>query len=143
MNGAIFPFLALIRIVASGVIERESSDISSVADPALSRALKFISQNLNANLSVADVATEVGVSASTLSRRFKEFRQQSFKQEVNAMKIHAAKKLLREGKLSAAAIAERLAFSSPYYFYRVFKEVTSMTCKQYQVQFNKTTPNSS
>ena len=116
------------------IVERQSSDIASVADRELGKALKFISQHLDKNLTVADVAMEAGVSISTLSRRFKEFRGQSFKQEVNAMKIHEAKKLLREGKLSAVTIAEKLAFSSPYYFYRVFKEVTSMTCMQYQAK---------
>ena len=40
--------------------------------------------------------------------------------------------LLRESDLSASAIANKLGFSNAYYMYRLFKQHTGMTTKEYR-----------
>jgi YesN/AraC family two-component response regulator len=45
------------------------------------------------------------------------------------------KKYLRKEELKVSDISDKLRFSSPRYFYEVFKKLTGITTKEYRNEF--------
>ena len=68
---------------------------------------------------------------------FKARTGQSVKAYCNATRVSQAKKLLTDTKLSIAAIAEQLGFSSIAYFDRVFFKITGLSPQQYREALSK------
>ena len=59
------------------------------------------------------------------------FRQMLHDGTLAKMKIDAARRMIREGRLNIAQIASQLGFSSVHYFSRRFKALTGMSPSEY------------
>ena len=85
---------------------------------AVERALAFIGQNANRDLSLQEVADHVGMSAAYLSVLFKEETGESYIKYLTRYRMELAKKLLLEG-WKVNEVSERVG----YHTYRHFSEV--------------------
>jgi len=105
-----------------------SFDIVSVMEHCSDRyvrlALKKIIMAYNEHISVARVAGEIGVSASYLSRKFRECTGRTFVEVLNMRRIHQAVELLEQGGYLMYEIATICGFSEYKYFCAVFKKYT-------------------
>ena len=93
----------------------------------ISRARLRIREALESNLTIQQVAEDLGVSYSNFRKLFKEFTGLSpatYQQELRLMR---AKELLSTTDLTVKEIAYRLNFESPDYFSAKFK--AKMGCK--------------
>ncbi|MEG0936327.1 MAG: helix-turn-helix transcriptional regulator, partial [Clostridia bacterium] len=66
---------------------------------------------------------------------FKQETQINFSKYLMDYRVEEAKKLLRDTNLHIYEVAERVGFPNPYYFSKVFKEATGVSCKHYQSDF--------
>ena len=73
------------------------------------------------------IAEELGISASYLSRKFKESTGQTFLDVLNKYRIQKAIALLGEGSLRVYEISDQVGFSEYKYFCSVFKKYTGMS----------------
>lgn len=96
------------------------------------KTLAFIQQNYVRNISLSDAAENAGVSHSYLSFIFKQETGANFNACLTQFRIEEAKKLLWNTNLRIYEVAEKAGFSNQYYFSKVFKEHTSMGCKEYR-----------
>lgn len=96
-----------------------------------SRLARDTARRINANLynkiTVEQLARELNISSSYLSRRFKQETGIRLSDYIAIQKINEAKRLMRGTDLSLAQIAYQLSFSSQSYFHAVFKKVTGVT----------------
>jgi Response regulator containing CheY-like receiver domain and AraC-type DNA-binding domain len=99
--------------------------------------LAFISNNYHTNITLNDAAKTTNISSSYLSLIFKQEIGINFSDYLTQYRIEQAKQLLTTTSLHVYEIAQKVGFSSPYYFSRVFKDVTKMTCKDYKDRFIK------
>ncbi|MEF9973407.1 MAG: response regulator [Clostridia bacterium] len=99
---------------------------------AISRCIAFIQAHYMENIALSDAADAVGVSKSYLSLLFKQETQINFSKYLMDYRVEEAKKLLRDTNLHIYEVAERVGFPNPYYFSKVFKEATGVSCKHYQ-----------
>lgn len=93
-------------------------------------ALKRIATASEQRLSIEGLAEEIGVSASYLSRRFKEVTGQTFLETLNMQRVQKAVSLLHEGARTAE-VAERTGFSDYKHFCSVFKRCTGLTPREF------------
>lgn len=93
---------------------------------------EYIYAHIKEKIVIEDVAEEIGVSASYLSRLFKKETGMSVSNYIREKKITMAKNLLRFSEYSLVDIANRLSFSSQSHFIQQFKEVVGMTPKKYR-----------
>lgn len=97
---------------------------ASEEDPAggrMARILGFVEDNIHQSLSPADIAAHMNLSEKQVARiiaRAKGYPTQKF---ITRTKLKRAKQLLASTDLAIKEIAERLGFSSEYYFNSVFK----------------------
>lgn len=91
----------------------------------------YIRMHYTERLNIADIAARVGYTENYLSKKFKQETGQNIVEYVTAVKIDAAKTLLRSQK-SIAEISDMLGFQSQSYFGVQFKKATGYTPKEYQ-----------
>jgi two-component system, response regulator YesN len=99
-------------------------EIKSGKSSIVRKAIKIIKENLDKNISRADIASLIEVSESYLSRQFKKEMGYGLKQFILNMKMEEAIILLRAGKFKIYQIAEMVGFNSTEHFSRMFKRVT-------------------
>lgn len=93
---------------------------------------EYIYSHIKERITVEDLADELGVSASYLSRLFKKETKESVSDYIRRQKIEMAKNLLQYSEYSLIDIANRLSFSSQSHFIQQFRDYVGMTPKKYR-----------
>jgi two-component system response regulator YesN len=96
------------------------------------KSITFIQQNYTRNITLSDAAENAEVSHSYLSFIFKQETGINFNTWLSKYRVEEAKKLLQGTNLRIYQVAERVGFSNPYYFSKVFKEFTGQNCKEFR-----------
>ena len=96
---------------------------------------EYIYSHIKERITIEDLADEFGVSASYLSRLFKQETGVSVSGYIRERKIEVAKNLLRFSDYSMIDIANRLSFSSQSHFIQQFRESVGMTPKKYRDEY--------
>ena len=97
----------------------------------VSRAQKYISDNVRVKLSVPMVSKAVGVSSSYLTALFHKNLQISPGEYIRRAKLQESKIMIREGKLNFTEISRQLQYSTVHHFSRQFKEKFGITPTEY------------
>ena len=96
------------------------------------KAIKMISENTGKNLTAKSIAETIGYDRSHLHRLFKAEIGMGIHEYISAVRINAAKGMLRDGDHSIADIASLLGFSSQSHFCRAFSKAVGVTPKEYK-----------
>ncbi len=111
---------------------RESTDVLAVADPNVARALRYIWDHLDLDLSVDQIARGVGVSRRTLERGFCKSLGRSVNVELRRKRLEQLKLLLRTTDTSITDLAPLVGFRSIQYLHRAFLAAFGMSPKVYR-----------
>jgi AraC-like DNA-binding protein len=94
----------------------------------LEKLRKEVDLNLtNDQFSVEELARNMGMSRSQLHRKLNNATGQSVSQFIREYRLQLSMELLREGKLTAAEVSDRVGFGSPTYFSKCFNEYYGFT----------------
>jgi AraC family transcriptional regulator len=96
----------------------------------LVRAVEYIQDQLDADLTVSGIAQEVGMSPYYFTRLFKESTGQSPHQYVVEARVRKAKELLTTGKFTISEAAHRVGFVDQSHLTRHFKRVFGLPPKR-------------
>ncbi len=96
------------------------------------KACMFFRENINKNIIIEDLASELHVGYSYFRQMFKKYTGISPVQYHLALRIQRAKELLVSTDLSFKEIAIELGFESYFYFSRVFKDKTGQSPKEFK-----------
>ena len=96
------------------------------------KAIQYISNHVNQNISVEEVADYLGMERSTLSKKFKRELGFNISSFIMRKKLEEARSLLHYSDRTISEISEYLCFSSQSYFQNVFKKQYGMTPKEYR-----------
>lgn len=99
-------------------------------------AEKLILNHYSENLSLQDIADRLGVSPNHLGTVIKRYYQKSFNDLLTCTRMHEAKKLLYENRLTVKQIAQKVGIPNTSYFCTVFKKVTGMSPREFQQRNN-------
>lgn len=94
----------------------------------------YIDRHLSTDLSLYNIAEQVGMSQSHFSRLFKQSTGLSPWQYVIQRRVELAKQLLRKEELTIEKISDRLGFASHSQFTIFFQKYTSISPKKYRQQ---------
>ncbi len=101
--------------------------LGALRDPAIGKAIAMIHREPERDWSVASLAAEVAMSRSAFSARFSELVGQSAMQYVTGWRMNLAVDMLREDRMTIAAVAVKLGYQSEAAFSRAFKRVTGQS----------------
>ena len=100
--------------------------------------MDYIYSHINQRISVDELAEQVNLSPSYLSRLFKKELSISLSDYICERKIEKAQNLLRYSDYSLIEIANYLAFSSQSYFIQTFRKIVGVTPKKYRDHYYRT-----
>ena len=95
-------------------------------------AIEYMNAHMGEPISLSSLALELCVSVSTLKKVFQKESGGGVNKYYIDMKLDTAKKMLCEGDASIGEIAEKLGFSSQFYFSELFKSRYSLSPTAYR-----------
>lgn len=114
--------LSHLKIPPSHVEKRLSTDFLAVEDTIAREALRFIRQPLSGPVSVAVVASEIGVSRRVLEKHFLRATGKTVFTEIHSARMERARRLVEETSLPVEIIASRIGLNDQRHFIRLFKK---------------------
>lgn len=100
-------------------------------------AIDYIMLHLGQHLTLQQIAAEIHVNPSYLSRKFKEETEMTVTEFINYKRVEEAKLYLQRENITITEVAFLVGFNDLNYFSKVFKKFTSMTPSQYVHLKNK------
>lgn len=119
------------RRLVSNFSESEVSLITS-SSRRISKACKYIEENLSKKITLSEVAELVNMSGSAFSHFFKKKTGISFITYVNNLRVARACELLINTSLSASEICYDCGFNNKSNFIRIFTQRKNMTPIEYR-----------
>jgi len=110
------------KIEPTGVTVRASTDTLAVADPLIRAAVAYIREHAGEPIGVKHVTTALDVSRRTLDRRFVDLLGRTVHDELAAVRMQIARKMLSEGDRPIAQIAERCGYATAASLSRAFHQ---------------------
>jgi two-component system response regulator YesN len=100
----------------------------------IKKALRFIEENYNSQLSYKDVANEVFISPSYFLSLFKQETGYTFVDYLTVLRIEKAKEMLLTSDMTITQIADNTGFNNSNYFSRIFKKITGIRARDYRIR---------
>lgn len=114
---------------------RDKNDIMS-QHAIVQRAIEYLEAHYQEDISLADLASNLHVSASYLSKLMKSGTQKNFSEIVVDIRIQKAQELIESKQYKIYEIADLVGFRNNSYFTHVFKKRVGMTPKEYKVMLH-------
>jgi YesN/AraC family two-component response regulator len=96
------------------------------------KCIDYIRESYANPINLASISEEFNISYSYLSYLFVKMTNMKMHHYINNIRIEHAKKILKTSSMKMYDIAQTVGFESPYYFSKVFKETTGLTCSEYK-----------
>lgn len=107
------------------------------AEEMVRSVAEFIKMNYCHEISLEEIARQFNINASHLSRMFLKYIGEPPSKYILSLRINKAKQLLSLKKeLSVKEIGETVGYPDPYYFSRIFKQLTGQTPTEYGNRMN-------
>lgn len=110
----------------------EEQDMQST----VAAAEAFMRSHLDGSIRLDDICRNIGVSATTLKRLFRQCLNVSVMEHYQGLRLKEACRHLRTGRVNISQVAYELGYSSLPAFSRQFKQVLGITPREYTLLVN-------
>lgn len=128
------PTRETILIPPKGIATRQSTDMLAIGDHTVAKALRFIWDHLDQNISVDDIALEAGVNRRKLERAFSTHLHRGINAELRRKRFEKCRHLLRTTDTTISDICRQVGYRSRDYLYQTFQRELGMSPGQYRRQ---------
>ncbi len=125
----IFATIATVFETDAAVQEPKAENVK------IQSALTMIEKRLNSPPTLAECASELGMSAEYLSRLFKSQMATGFAKYVMTRRIELAKGHIASSSATIQQISSTLGFQNAKYFCAIFRKETGLTPTEYRARF--------
>ena len=101
----------------------------------MNKVIKYISENLNEDISLKDTASALNYEYHYFSGLFNRYFSMNFKSFINIFRFEKACKLLTDKNRDMASICSKCGFGSIRNFDRVFKSLSGVTPSEYRKRY--------
>lgn len=115
----------------------ETDSAKKTTDQLMSLAVQYITERLNTDIGIEEVASRIGISSSYFCLLFKNRFAMTFVEYVTLQRIEAAKFMLESTGKSIAVIGAGIGYQERRYFTKVFQKQTGMSPKEYRDRHRK------
>ena len=124
-----------IIVPPADVVARRSTDVRSVQDEIVARAISWIAENAEERLTLDAVARASGCSRQRLELRFRAAIGRTVMQEVRRTRLEMAKRLLATTRATLTEVAERCGFADAASLSVGFRRETGIPPGEYRRRF--------
>ena len=119
-------------LILAEAYDREKGDTVQKQNKHVTNVIRYMYAHLEENLNLDDLVKAFGFSKSYLNALFQNYTQHAPMEFFIIQKMKRACELLRSTELHVYEIAQKLGYTDPYYFSRIFKKVVGMAPKEYK-----------
>lgn len=116
-----------------GVEDNSTNRIAQVTETIKT----YLDENYKNDISLLDVAEEMGYSEAYFCKVFKQCFDKSFIMYLSEYRVNKAKELLASGEVSVKDISSEVGYHDSNYFTKVFKRVEGVTPTEYKNSVTK------
>lgn len=113
---------------------RASTDATTVKDPLVATAMRFILEHTHEPIHVRDVARSVTTTRRTLERRFREVLDRTVMQEITRCRLDRLKRRLAESDTAIKILAADSGFNSARVLYETFVREEGVSPSAYRAK---------
>lgn len=135
--GDLYAFSLLVRILTQLTLDADQALVPIVSNPYVEAALAQIEKRYAEPLTLKDIAQELHINSSYLSRLFSRYVGSSFSTCLIHVRINHAKELLNFTNLSVEEISARCGFCNASHFVRLFRQREGLTPSQFRMHRNE------
>lgn len=110
------------------------------ADSVIRKTCAYVVNHVEQDIKLEVIANEVRISKDYIGKLFKQKTGCNFNDFVTKVKMEHAKHLIQTGEYKNYEVSEKLGYSKPDYFSRLFKTYTGYTPSEFK-KLNKVTTN--
>jgi len=121
-----------IMVPPLGIVVRQSTDFTAVADELVAAALSFIAANGHRSIGQSEVAQAVGAEVRTLQNRFRKHLGRPIATEIRRLRIERAKRELLYSEQPIAEIAKNAGFGTSAQMCQVFQRELGLSPSTYR-----------
>ena len=114
--------------------------MSSVQDERLKKMLTWLHQNLDKNISVAEIAQTANICPRECQRIFQQYLHYSPIEYLQRIRVFHAAELLTDSDCPITDIALNCGFSNPSYFSKQFKTIMGSRPREYRAASHNRIP---
>jgi two-component system, response regulator YesN len=98
------------------------------------RAMDYIAENYDKKISLKNVAEDIHVNSSYLSRLYSKEMGETIIDTINKLKIEKSKKLLKETIMKTNEISQSIGIEDAAYFSHLFRKYTGLSPVEYRMK---------
>ena len=121
-------------VAPRGIVTRRSTDILAVADRRVARAVRFLWDHLDVDLSVEDVVAATRTPRHTLHRLFRKHLKRGINEELRRARLERFRELLRTTDQTVEQLAPQVGFKTATYLTLAFRQTYGLTPRHYRLQ---------
>lgn len=125
LNGMLYELF--FRWLLSSQRTQEESSSESISD----KVMQILKGEINNRFSTELIANQLGMNYSYIGRKFKSETGKTILEAYQELKIRKAIEMLTFETLNISEVSDILGYPNPYYFSRVFKNVTGLSPRDY------------
>lgn len=122
--------ITLVKELLLKTVTGKSSN-DALSDNMIEKVKDYINNHYMDNISLFDAANYVFLNASYLSRLFKQYTGENFRDYLINIRISKACELIGQHKYKIYEISEMCGYRNPKYFTHQFRQVTGLSPREY------------
>lgn len=126
-----------LKYFRTNICELLDAKKNSKIDKIIELTKKYVNNHYTEKLTLSSVSEALNFSSGYLSSSFKKHTGSNFSDYISYVKIEKAKELIDTHTYLMYEISDMLGFDNPYYFSKVFKKVTGMSPREYEISTMK------
>jgi len=125
--------IVYLKSFQSTLCEFLDSRKNSRADKIIELTKNYVKNHYKEKLTLSNVSAALNFSPGYISSSFKKHTGYNFSDYISLVKIENAKKLIDTHNYLMYEISDILGFDNPYYFSKVFKKITGISPREYEI----------
>lgn len=121
-----------IKVTATHVVRRQSTDIIFVEDESVSQAIQYIRQNAKNKILVNHVVKQTCLSRRSLESRFRKAIHRSIQEEIRRVRTDLIAQMLVETNLTISEVTAMFNFTDVEHISRYFKKEKGMGLREFR-----------
>jgi len=116
------------------MMEGAAGPAQEFQQPLVARARKFLENHLEKRVTLKSLASSIGCSPITLTRKFRKSTGESIPAFINRLRVRKAEPLLSSSALSMSEILRSTGFTDARSFRRIFRREVGLSPRDYRQQ---------
>ncbi|HBK58847.1 MAG TPA: hypothetical protein DDZ37_05805 [Spirochaetaceae bacterium] len=134
-DGALKLFASRVR--ARFQMLQEKAATAGAHSPFVVRALQYIENHYQEQITLESAAEAIGISAGHLTRLMSDELKRGFARTLIDYRMQKAKELLKNPNVSIREVSQRCGYPDANYFARLFRRQTGQTPREYAARMEK------